>query len=209
MTKLHAAAAPVAYALDVAAAAPHHAHDGATTMSSDRLKGFPVVSLTEGLKLGTVEAALFDPATLALRAFRVTGDGQTFLMPLAGVGTIGPDAVMVESSRVTRAATAEGEFGGLVDFDTLKRLKVVDAAGTLLGTLHDLDVDLLTGQPLTLTVHKGGFLHRGGATVTVAGAAIRSVGRDLITVADVDPTTDTAPPITSLTAPDAATDPLA
>lgn len=177
-------------------------------MSSDRLTGFPVVSLTEGQKLGTVEAALFDPATLALRAFRVKGDGQTFLMPLAGVGTIGPDAIMVESSRVTRAATADGELGGLADFDTLKHLKVVDAAGTLLGTLHDLDVDLTTGQPLRLTIHKGGFLHHGGATVTVAGAAIRSVGRDLITVADVDPTTATTPPTTSVTAPDADTAPV-
>ena len=69
-------------------------------MSSDRLAGFPVVSVTEGLTLGHV--------AVALRAFRVAGEAQTFLLPVGGVGTIGPDAIMVESSRVTRPVTAAG-----------------------------------------------------------------------------------------------------
>jgi len=70
-----------------------------------------------------------------------------------------------------------------VDVDNLKHLKVVDAVGTLLGTLRALDVDLTTGAPLRLSIHKGGLLRHGGETVTIAGAAIRSVGGDLITVA--------------------------
>ncbi len=158
-------------------------------MSSDRLTGFAVVSVTEGLTLGHVAAALFDPATLALRAFRVAGDGQSFLLPLGGVGTIGPDAIMVESSRATRPTTAAGDDAGLVELDALTHRRVVDAAGTLLGTLRDLEVDLTTGGPLRLTVHKGGFLGHGGETATIAGAALRSVGGDLITV-DVTPASD-------------------
>ena len=44
-----------------------------------------VVSLAEGAKLGQVDAPLFDAATLHLRAFQVTGDGQTFIVPLEQV----------------------------------------------------------------------------------------------------------------------------
>jgi hypothetical protein len=99
--------------------------------------------------------------------------------------TIGPDAIMVESSRATRPTTAAGEYAGLVGLDALTRRKIVDAA----GTLRDLEVDLATGAPLRLTIQKGGFLGRGGATATIAGAAIRSVGGDLITV-DAAPVVD-------------------
>lgn len=191
-------------------------------MNSGTLKGFPVVSLTEGMKLGTVEAALFDPATLVLRAFRIKGDGQTFLVPLDRVGTIGVDALMVENSQVTRATTVEGAFGGLVERDALTRLKVVDAAGTLLGMLRDVDSDALTGMPLRLTIHKGGFLGLGGETLTIEGAAISGVGHDLITVANFVPVSDidtetppasvpsasaSAPPITTVPAPSSDTAP--
>jgi sporulation protein YlmC with PRC-barrel domain len=181
------------------------------TINSDTLDGLAVVSLTEGIAFGHVAAALFDLATLALEALRVKGDGQLFLVPLDQVGTIGTDAIMVENSRMTRAVTAEGEFGGLVDFDKLRHLKVVDAAGSLLGTLRDLETDPATGMPLALTIRKGGFLHRSGATVTIDGAAISGVGHDLITVADFVTVADTAtaPPTTSVTAPDAATAPHA
>ncbi len=102
-------------------------------MDSASLDGLAVISLTEGLRFGHVVGSLFDPATLVLRAFQIEGEGQYFLVPLDQVGTIGSDALMVENSRMTRAATEEGAFGGLVGRDALRHLKVVDAAGTLLN----------------------------------------------------------------------------
>jgi uncharacterized protein YrrD len=217
MMKLHVPQPPAAYAVSVIDAAVHHYQEGAATMNSRTLKGLPVVSLTEGMKLGVVESTLFDPATLVLRAFRVKGEGQSFLIPLDQVGTVGADAVMVENSQVTRATTAEGAFGGLVELDALARLKVVDAAGTLLGMLRDVDSDPFTGVPLSLTIHKGGFLGLGGETLTIEGAAISGIGHDLITVANFvtasDTDTDTAPPVsasappTTVPAPDADTAP--
>lgn len=79
----------------------------------------------------------------------------------------GGDANMVESSRVTRPTTAAGDDVGLVELDALKHLKVVDAA----GTLRDLPVDLTTGAPRRLTIHKGGFLAHGGETATTSSSA--------------------------------------
>ena len=108
-------------------------------MNTAKLKGRAVVSLAEGAKLGQVNAPLFDPATLQLRAFQVKGDGQTFIVPLDLVRTIGTDAVTVESSQATQTASKGGEFGQLAEFSTLKQLKVVDAAGAFVGNLHDLE----------------------------------------------------------------------
>jgi len=153
-------------------------------MKTDKLKGIAVVSLAEGTKLGQVDAPLFDSSSLQLRAFQVKGDGQTFVVPLDLVRSIGADAVTVESSQVTQTPSKGGEFGNLVELSALKSLKVVDAAGTYLGTLHDLELDPTTGQALRIVVHKGGMLGLGGETTTIEVAGIRGVGADLITVAE-------------------------
>lgn len=153
-------------------------------MNTGRLKGIAVVSLAEGAKLGRVEAPLFDSTSLQLRAFQVKGDGQTFIVPLDLVRSIGTDAVTVESSQVTQTASKGGEFGNLVELDALKQLKVVDSAGTFLGTLHDLELDPSTGRALRIVVHKGGMLGLGGDTTTIEAESIRSVGGDLITVVE-------------------------
>jgi sporulation protein YlmC with PRC-barrel domain len=158
-------------------------------MDTDKLKGIAVVSQDEGTKLGQVSAILFEPTTLQLRAFQVKGDGQTFVVPLDQVGTIGTDALMVQSSQATQTAAKGGEFGHLVEFDTLKKLKVVDAAGTFVGTMRDLALDPATGRPLQLVIHKGGTLGFGGKTTTIAASAISSVGAEVITIAAAGATT--------------------
>jgi sporulation protein YlmC with PRC-barrel domain len=160
-------------------------------MNTEQLKGLAVVSQEEGAKLGQVDTALFDPQTLALRAFQVRGEGQTFLVPFDEVVAIGADALMVRSSQVTQAAASGGAFGQLVDLGTLKQLQVVDATGTLLGTVRDVELDDTSGHVLRLVVHKGGLLGFGGETLTVAASAIRGVGAQLITVGAVEtpPTT--------------------
>jgi sporulation protein YlmC with PRC-barrel domain len=153
-------------------------------MNIDKFRGLAVVSLDEGLKLGTVDHALFDPATLELRALQVTGDGRTFIIPWGLIATIGADAVMVASSRATQTTTQGGTLGNLVDRRTLQRLKVVDATGTLVGTLSDLESDQTTGAMLRITVSKGGFLGRFGETTVIDAAAIRGIGTNIVTVAD-------------------------
>jgi sporulation protein YlmC with PRC-barrel domain len=165
-------------------------------MNIDKIKGIAVVSLGEGLKLGTVDHALYDPATLELRALQVTGEGRTFIIPWGLITTIGADAVMVANSQVAQTAAQGGNMGNLVDSRALQRLKVVDAAGTLVGTLSDLDSDQTTGAVLRLTVSKGGFLGRFGETAVFDSAAIHGIGTDIVTVSAATP---------ALAAPNAAT----
>jgi uncharacterized protein YrrD len=157
------------------------------------LKGIAVVSVTEGAKLGRVEEVLFDTQALKVAAFRAKGDGQAFVVPFEQVKNIGTDAVMVESSRVTQAASQGSPFSGLPGLDQLKGLKVVDGNGTFLGTVSHVEFDPVTGRVEGLSAHKGGVLGLGGTTTALGTDAIVSVGTELITVrADAVPQPEAA-----------------
>jgi sporulation protein YlmC with PRC-barrel domain len=61
-------------------------------------------------------------------------------------------------------------------------LKIVDQAGTFLGTLSDVDVDPVSGQVTKLIAHKGGLLGLGGTATPIASSAIVMIGPELLTV---------------------------
>lgn len=153
-------------------------------MDVDKLKGMAIVSMSEGSKLGTVSGALFDSASLRLTALDAKGDGGRFIVPLGQVKAFGADAVTVESSAVTQMST-EGGTTTEVALDTLRKRKVVDEAGSLLGTLHTLDIEPTSGDVSSIVVHKGGLLGLGGSSTTIPATAIKSIGHDLITVEGV------------------------
>jgi sporulation protein YlmC with PRC-barrel domain len=150
----------------------------------DKLRGIAIVSVSEGAKLGTVSGALFDPASLRLTALDVKGGAGRFIIPLGQIKAFGADAVTVESSSVTQV---QGESGASteVSLDTLRKRKVVDEEGTLLGTLHSLDIESVSGDVESIVVHKGGILGLGGESHTIPAAAIKSIGTDLITVTSI------------------------
>jgi sporulation protein YlmC with PRC-barrel domain len=149
-------------------------------MNVEKLKGMAVVSVDEGSKLGQVDGALFDPASLRLTALQLKGDNGAFIVPLDRVSAIGADAITVESSQATQTATSSPQ-GTLIELSDLKKRKVVTADGTLLGTVNDLDIDPISGQLNTLSAHKGGLLGLGGETTTIEAAAIKNIG-EIITV---------------------------
>ncbi len=151
-------------------------------MNANDLKDMAVVSLEEGTKLGRVEQPMFDLAARQLGALQVKGGDGTFILPFAQIQSIGTDAITVTSSQVTQTPSSGGQTDALLDLQALKKLKIVDQAGTFLGTLSDVDVDPLSGQITRLTAHKGGLLGMGGTTTTLESTAIVMVGQDLLTV---------------------------
>ena len=153
-------------------------------MDVDKLKGIAIVSMSEGTKLGTVSGTLFDPASLRLTALEAKGGNGRFIVPLGQVQAFGADAITVESSAVTQMAGESGASAE-ISLDTLRKHKVVDDAGSLLGTLHNLDIDPTTGEVGSIVVHKGGLLGLGGESTTIPAASIKSIGSQLITVAGV------------------------
>jgi uncharacterized protein YrrD len=151
-------------------------------MDASKLKGMAVVSLAEGTKLGTVARPLIDLAALRLVALQVKGDSGTFVIPFDQVQQFGTDAITVASSRVTQIPGTDSAATALLDLDQIGKLKVVDQAGTLLGTVAQLTIDAASGQISHLGAHKGGMLGMGGTTTPIPARAILSVGPDLLTV---------------------------
>jgi sporulation protein YlmC with PRC-barrel domain len=151
-------------------------------MNATEIKGKAVISVTTAARLGRVEEVLLDPSSLAIAAFRVVAEGQQALIPFDQVQSLGSDAVMVPAADVAQWITTSTAAEGLISFDALKRYKVVDDAGTLLGTPQALKLDPSDGRLQRLEIHKGGVLGMGGESATVSGSDIASVGADVIVV---------------------------
>jgi sporulation protein YlmC with PRC-barrel domain len=151
-------------------------------MDADSLNGMAVVSIAEATRLGTITDVVFDAQPLRVAALQAAGKDTAFVIPFDQVRTVGPDAVMVESSQVTQIASGGGALGQLTGLADLRKLKVVDEAGTLLGTVQAVEFDPLTGHVVRLQARKGGVLGVGADTTAIDAASIRSVGSEVLTV---------------------------
>ena len=162
--------------------------DAGITMNAADIKGKAVISIANGARLGRVEDVLFDPQGLAIAAFRVSAVGQQAVIPFDQVHSVGSDAVMVPGDDVAQWITTSSAAEGLISLDDLKHRKVVDDAGTFLGTPAVIEVAARDGRLRQLRVHKGGLLGMGGETTTVPGGDVTGVGPDVIVVrADTRP----------------------
>lgn len=150
-------------------------------MDANTLKGMAIVSLQEGTKLGRVEQPLLDLTARRVAALRVKGDDGTFIVRFDAVQSVGADAITIASSAATQTPSG-GAADELRDLDALGKLKVVDDAGTFLGTVSHVEIDPVSGEITRLEAHKGGMLGIGGATTPIDARAIVSVGSELLTV---------------------------
>jgi sporulation protein YlmC with PRC-barrel domain len=141
------------------------------SMDAHTLKGMAIVSLAEGTKLGYVEQPLLDLTARKVVALQVKGESGTFIVRFDEVASVGADAITVASMA-----------DEMRDLDEIEKLKVVDHAGTFLGTLSHVEIDPASGQITQLTAHEGGILGMGGTTTPIDARAIVSVGPELVTV---------------------------
>lgn len=151
-------------------------------MKASDINGMTVVSLQEGAKLGQVDQPLFDLSARQLSALHVKGDSGISVLPFDQIQNIGSDAITVTTSQVTQTPGADSVGDGLLDLQSLRKLKIVDRDGTFLGTLSDIEFDPQSGQITALTAHKGGVLGMGGTTTPIDPAATLTVGLELLTV---------------------------
>lgn len=151
-------------------------------MDTHTLKGMAIISMQEGTKLGKVEQPLLDLTARRVVALQVRGTSGTFIVPFDAVTSIGADAITVASSAVTQTPSAGVAADELRDLDELGTLKVVDHAGTYLGTVSQVEIDPVSGAITRLDAHTGGMLGMGGTTTPIDARAIISVGPELVTV---------------------------
>ena len=151
-------------------------------MQAEKLKGMAIVSISEASRLGVVTDVLFETGPLRVAALQAASDDTEFVIPFGLVRSLGSDAVTVESSQVTQIASAGSTIGSLTGLEQLRKLKVVDDAGTFIGTVHSARLDPETGAVLELETRKGGILGVGQVETIIPAGAIRTIGTEVLTV---------------------------
>ncbi len=152
------------------------------SITADSLHHKAVVSLDDGRKLGSVDDILFDPQAMRATGFVVNGERGESVLMFEQVKRIGDDAITVDNVSATQAG--HSSLPGLLKLSKLKGLKVVDSAGTLVGELHDLEIDGVLGTIYSLEVRSGGVLGIGAQKHRLAVADVCSFGPGLITVSE-------------------------
>jgi sporulation protein YlmC with PRC-barrel domain len=152
-------------------------------MNAETIKGLAVVSISTGARLGRVEDVVFDPQALRVAALRVSAAGQQALIPFDKVRALGSDAVTVPNDDVTQWDKPEGPLATMMGLDDLAKCKVVDEAGTLVGTIGAVEIDPQDGRITQLQARQGGVLGIGRTTETIAASEISSIGPDIVVIA--------------------------
>jgi len=112
-------------------------------MNAKDLKGYTVVSLREGNKVGTVEDLLFDAQFRTVLGFRLEHD-EHYATPVilrSNVAAIGHDAITVSSLDDVMDLAQHPELQTAVDLDQITGTKVVSDKGEVLGTIDDVELD--------------------------------------------------------------------
>ena len=151
-------------------------------MDAKSLIGIAVVSVTEAARLGAVDEILFDTNPLRVAALKASATGAKFVIPFDQIRNIGTDAVVVDRPEATQMASSDGTFGHMSGLADLQKLKIVDDAGTFIGTIQKVEFDTGNGHVERLVAHRGGILGAGGTSTSFDGGAIHSVGAEIMTI---------------------------
>ena len=151
-------------------------------MEADTIKGRAVVSIESGAKLGYVEDLVFDTQALRLAGLCISAEGQEAVIPFEDVKSLGHDAITVPGDSAARWKTTETTISKLPRLGQIKKLKVVDEAGTLLGTVHGVQVAPEDGRITEFDTRKGGVLGIGGEKHAIPARVVRSVGDEVLVV---------------------------
>ncbi len=164
------------------APAPGAAPGRGNWVSFTRLRGHPLIDISEGKTIGAVHDLLFDQQHRAIQAFATKGKflRGTTLVPAARA-TIGADAVTFQPGALAGQDTSW--LDELPKASNLIGMRVHSDTGQLLGTVDDLRIDResATLAALELVPEQTGIPHRlGSARRLLAANNIISYGPDTI-----------------------------
>lgn len=155
-----------------------------------QLMGMPVVTVLEGLRLGTLKGVEFNAADGQIRYLLFDGadtraDG---VVPWSAVRSVGADAITVESLAGVLDAVPAADREAITP--ELHDRTVMTESGTSLGKVTGYELDEATGRIERYHVATGGLLGRlTGSKVSFSRSEISAFGPDAIVVVDsVDPT---------------------
>lgn len=154
----------------------------ANWVAFSRLRGHPLIDISEGKTIGTVHDVLFDQQRRAIQAFATKGKflRGTTLVP-AAKATIGADAVTFQPGALAGQDTSW--LDALPKASNLIGMRVHSNTGQLLGTVDDLRIDPenATLAALELVPEQTGIPHRlGSARRLLTANSVMSYGPDTI-----------------------------
>ncbi|HEY3282496.1 MAG TPA: PRC-barrel domain-containing protein [Armatimonadota bacterium] len=150
------------------------------------LLGMPLMTVQEGLRLGTLKGLEFAAADGRVRYLHFVGaetraDG---VLPWASVRSVGTDAITVDSVSSVLEAVPPSKQPGEVTADVHDR-PVITEGGTHLGKVTDYDINEVTGRIERYRVATGGFVGRlTHSEIAFPHDAVRAFGQDAVIVAD-------------------------
>lgn len=147
------------------------------------LRGKTIISVNDGMKIGTVDEVLVDPDSLRIAALVVKQgsmfDRETWLVPANDVNKWGRDAILVDSREVFRSeADIPGREKWLSASEKLHGLSIVNTEGTRLGRLDEILVDD-TGKIAAYRVSEGTL---GGSSWEIPARSTKAMGGDVVIV---------------------------
>lgn len=151
---------------------------------SKQLISLPLISLTEGLQVGTVRGLVIDPARKALAALIIEQRGwfkeQKFI-PFQKIHSIGNDAITIEKSTgLERKPNLPDIIKLLREKVTITGTRIVAENGTFLGFADEYRLDPFTGS-ITGLEFSGSFINstfKGRALLDINH--VRTIGKEAI-----------------------------
>ena len=159
--------------------------EGTAVMRITQLRGLRVISLSEALKMGTVEDVLLDPTCHWVAALRVRGGGamsQPHLVMRQAVKRVGQHAIIIGAPVGVTEEASEPSVDRLVDLKTFIGLEVVTDEGTLLGRVHDAELDAQTLQIIDYDLVRNFWDNYLQTGVRVAAESTLSGSKDVLIV---------------------------
>ncbi len=158
----------------------------ANWVSFSRLRGHPLVDISSGKTIGTVDDLLFDQHRQTIQAFLTKGSffHKSNLVP-AQQARIGADAVTFQPGALAGQDTSWLE--ALPKASQLIGLRVISDSGQLLGRVEELRIapDDAALAALELAPEQTGIPHRlGGARRLLAASSVISYGPDTIVASE-------------------------
>lgn len=164
-------------------------------MKASDLKGIAVVSLEGAVKMGHVDDVLFDTSSMRIIGFDLKEEsGQHSYIPFPEVHRIGRDAVTVNGPNSRQIGGSGSPMNDQPRIHDLEKLKVVDDAGTFLGTVSEIEVAPETGEITSLQAQRGGVFGIGATKTEVSRPDVRSVGPEVLVVSTLAEAARTEPP---------------
>jgi uncharacterized protein YrrD len=147
--------------------------------------GMALVTVQEGIRLGTLKGVEFNAGDDAIRYLHFDGAGKRAdgVIPWSSVRSVGKDAITVDSEISVQETipVVERETVG----PDIRSRPVLTEGGTHVGKVSGYEVDEVAGRIERYHVATGGLLGRLTHSEVVFGRnSIRAFGRDAIVIAD-------------------------